>query len=61
MKLLLDARINQQFLTGLIYVNPEKENFLELLDLVDEPLASLPAERIRPPKEALDDIMEGYQ
>jgi 2-oxoglutarate ferredoxin oxidoreductase subunit beta len=61
MKLLLDARINQQFLTGLIYVNPEKENFLELLDLVDEPLVSLPAERIRPSKEALDEIMEGYK
>jgi 2-oxoglutarate ferredoxin oxidoreductase subunit beta len=61
MKLLLDARINQQFLTGLIYVNPEKENFLELLDLVDEPLVSLPAEKTRPSKEALDEIMEGYK
>jgi 2-oxoglutarate ferredoxin oxidoreductase subunit beta len=61
MKLLLDARINQQFLTGLIYVNPEKENFLELLDLVDEPLVSLPAEKTRPSKEALDEIMDGFK
>jgi 2-oxoglutarate ferredoxin oxidoreductase subunit beta len=61
MKLLLDARINQQFLTGLIYVNPEKESFLELLALVDEPLVSLPAEKIRPSKEALDEILDGFK
>ena len=27
--------------------------------VVDEPLASLPLERTRPPREALDEIMEG--
>jgi 2-oxoglutarate ferredoxin oxidoreductase subunit beta len=61
MKLLLDARVNQQFLTGLIYVNPEKENFLDLLDLVDEPLVSLPAEKLRPPKRVLNEIMESFE
>ena len=61
MKLLLDARINQHFLTGLIYVNPEKENFLELLDLVDEPLVSLPTGRTRPSKEVLDEIMDSFK
>jgi 2-oxoglutarate ferredoxin oxidoreductase subunit beta len=42
----------------LIYIEPERENFLELLDLVDEPLALLPMEKVRPPKQALDEVME---
>ena len=32
--------------------------FLELLGVVDEPLATLPESRTRPPKEALDLVME---
>ncbi|MFQ5791624.1 MAG: 2-oxoacid:ferredoxin oxidoreductase subunit beta [Acidobacteriota bacterium] len=58
LELLLDANQNQQFLTGLIYVEPGKKSFLDLLNLVDEPLARLPEDKVRPPKEALDDIME---
>jgi 2-oxoglutarate ferredoxin oxidoreductase subunit beta len=61
LQLLLDAQIQQQFLTGLIYVNPEKENFLDLLEIVEEPLAHLPPERIRPSKETLEEIMEGFK
>ena len=61
MKLLLDARISQQFLTGLIYVNPDKQNFLELLDMIEEPLVSLPQETVRPSKKVLDEIMESFE
>jgi 2-oxoglutarate ferredoxin oxidoreductase subunit beta len=46
-----------QMLTGLVYLQPEKKSFLDLLNTVDEPLHSLPLERTRPPKEALDKIM----
>jgi len=56
--LLREAREKNEFITGLIYVEPERQNFIELLDLVDEPLALLPMERVRPPKEALDEVME---
>jgi 2-oxoglutarate ferredoxin oxidoreductase subunit beta len=55
------ARENQQFITGLIYVDPERQNFLELLELVDEPLAHLPQEKLRPPKEALDEVMDSLK
>lgn len=61
LELLLDAHDKQQFLTGLIYVDTKQKNLVELLDLVDEPLASLPLERLRPPKTALDDIMEALK
>jgi 2-oxoglutarate ferredoxin oxidoreductase subunit beta len=58
LELLREAREKNEFITGLIYVEPERQNFLELLDLVDEPLALLPMEKVRPPKEALDEVME---
>ena len=46
-----------QMLTGLVYLRPEKKSFMELLNVVDEPLGGLPLERTRPPREALDKIM----
>ena len=49
---------NGQMLTGLVYLRPEKKSFISLLNLVDEPLQSLPTERTRPPREALDKIMK---
>lgn len=61
LELLLDAHDNQQFLTGLIYLDTKQKNLLELLDIVDEPLATLPLERVRPPKSALDEIMESLK
>lgn len=44
--------------TGILYVDPDARNFIELLNLVDEPLATLPESKVRPPKEALDEVME---
>ncbi len=58
LELILDAHEKQQFLTGLIYVDTKQKNLIELLNVVDEPLATLPLDRVRPPKKALDDIME---
>jgi len=46
-----------QMLTGLVYLQPEKKSFIDLLNVVDEPLNLLPIERTRPGKEVLDTIM----
>lgn len=46
-----------QMLTGLVFLRPEKPSFLELLRLVDQPLASLSQEHTRPGREALAQIM----
>jgi len=51
------ANENGQMLTGLVFLRPEKKSFINLLNLVDEPLYSLPIERTRPKREALDKIM----
>ncbi len=44
--------------TGLIYLDTSRPAFTDLLNLVDEPLATLPEVRVRPSKEALDAVME---
>jgi 2-oxoglutarate ferredoxin oxidoreductase subunit beta len=61
LELLMEAREKQQFLTGLLFVDPDEKNFIDLLNLVDEPLATLPLERTRPKKAALDAIMESLK
>jgi 2-oxoglutarate/2-oxoacid ferredoxin oxidoreductase subunit beta len=50
-----------EYATGLIYYEPDRDDFMTLLHLVDEPLASLPLERVRPGREALEEIMEGLR
>jgi len=52
------ANTGGQMLTGLVFLQPEKKSFIDLLNMVDEPLNTLPLERTRPPKEALDAIMQ---
>src|SRR5205823_5914813 len=46
-----------QMLTGLVYLVPQKKSFIDLLNFADDPLATMPLERVRPPREALDKIM----
>jgi 2-oxoglutarate ferredoxin oxidoreductase subunit beta len=53
-----EAEKREEVLTGVLYVNTEKPNFLEMLNMLDEPLATLPESKVRPPKEALDEAME---
>ena len=52
------ARRDHEVLTGILYVNPEGKTLLDLLRTVDEPLATLPQERTRPGRAALEEIME---
>jgi len=52
------AEKKHEVLTGVLYVNTQKPNFFEVLNMMDEPLATLPASKVRPPKEALETIME---
>jgi len=50
-----------EFATGLIYIEPDRDDFITQMNMVDEPLASLPLERTRPGREALDEIMESLR
>jgi len=50
-----------EFATGVLYIEPDKDDFVTLLNVVDEPLATLPLERVRPGREALEEIMESLR
>jgi 2-oxoglutarate ferredoxin oxidoreductase subunit beta len=39
-------------------VDTKKPNFMEMLNMDDAPLATLPESKVRPPKEVLDQVME---
>jgi 2-oxoglutarate ferredoxin oxidoreductase subunit beta len=60
-RLLHETARRGEFATGIIYIEPDKEDFIRSLNLVDEPLAFLPTERVRPPKAVLDHIMDGLR
>jgi 2-oxoglutarate ferredoxin oxidoreductase subunit beta len=55
---LAQAEQDGEVLTGVLYVNTAKPTFIELLNLSDDPLATLPQSKVRPPKAALDQVME---
>jgi 2-oxoglutarate ferredoxin oxidoreductase subunit beta len=52
-----NASEEHQFLTGLLYIDETKADFTSMMNLTDAPLATLPQDMVRPPKEALDEIM----
>ena len=52
-----EAHDKGEVLTGVFYVNPEKPSFVDMLNMTEEPLATLPQDRVRPPQEALDAAM----
>ncbi len=56
-KTLMEAHDKGEVLTGVFYIDTQKPTFTDLLNLVDEPLATLPQERTRPPKPVLEEIM----
>jgi 2-oxoglutarate ferredoxin oxidoreductase subunit beta len=58
LRLLTESHDKGEIITGLFYVDTKRESFLDLLNLVDEPLATLPESRVRPPKQVLDELME---
>lgn len=53
------AQQQQEFITGLVYYNPQRPNLAQVLRLGETPLAQLPAEKLRPAKEKLDEVMAG--
>jgi 2-oxoglutarate ferredoxin oxidoreductase subunit beta len=53
-----EADLKGEVLTGVLYVDTGKPTFMDMLNMADEPLATLPESKTRPPKESLDQIME---
>jgi 2-oxoglutarate ferredoxin oxidoreductase subunit beta len=60
-RLIHDTAARGEFATGILYIEPAKQDFVTLLNLVDEPLATLPLDRVRPGRDVLDEIMESLK
>jgi 2-oxoglutarate/2-oxoacid ferredoxin oxidoreductase subunit beta len=61
LRLLHETSRRGEVATGMLYVEPDRDDFITLLDLVAEPLATLPLERVRPGKAVLDEVMESLK
>lgn len=53
-----EAHEKGEVLTGVFYVNTKAPTFLDLLNMTEEPLATLPEATVRPGKEVLEQVME---
>jgi 2-oxoglutarate/2-oxoacid ferredoxin oxidoreductase subunit beta len=61
LRILHESREKGEFLTGLLFIDPAKPDFTELLNMPEEPLALLPPERTRPSAAALEEIMDSLR
>jgi 2-oxoglutarate ferredoxin oxidoreductase subunit beta len=55
---LTEAHDKGEVLTGVFYVNTKAPNFIDMLNVVEQPLATLPESMTRPGREVLDAVME---
>jgi 2-oxoglutarate ferredoxin oxidoreductase subunit beta len=60
-KRLMDAHANNEVLTGVFYVNPKAPTFIDMLNMTDDSLATLPDSVVRPGREVLDQVMQELQ
>ena len=59
-KMLMEAHDTGEVLTGVFYVDTQKPDFTSLLNMVDDPLATLSQERVRPGREVLKELMGAH-
>ena len=53
-----EAHEKNEVLTGVFYVNPEAPSFIDMLNVTEEPLATLPESVTRPSRQVLEQVME---
>ncbi len=57
-KRLAEGHAKGEVLTGVFYVNTQAPNFIEMLNVTDHPLTTLPESVVRPGREVLEQVME---
>jgi 2-oxoglutarate ferredoxin oxidoreductase subunit beta len=60
-RLLHESNMRGEFATGILYIEPDKDDFVDTLNIVDTPLAFLSQEQTRPGREVLDQLMDGLK
>jgi 2-oxoglutarate ferredoxin oxidoreductase subunit beta len=61
MRVMHETHSRGEFATGVLYIEPDKDDLLTQLNLVDSPLAFLPPESVRPGREVLDAVMDEHR
>jgi 2-oxoglutarate ferredoxin oxidoreductase subunit beta len=59
--MLMERHEKEEVLTGVFYVNTQEQDFTSRLNMVDDPLATLPMERVRPSREVLAELMQAHK
>jgi 2-oxoglutarate ferredoxin oxidoreductase subunit beta len=54
---LMESSSKDEILTGIFYINTTKPTFIDQLNIVDEPLSTLPESVTRPSREVLEKLM----
>jgi 2-oxoglutarate ferredoxin oxidoreductase subunit beta len=57
LRVLTAAHHQGEVLTGVFYIDRAKPDFIEQLGIVEQPLARLPLETVRPPRAVLEEVM----
>jgi len=57
-KRLVESAEKDEVLTGVLYINNTAPNFIEMLNMTEQPLASLSEDAVRPSREVLEECME---
>jgi 2-oxoglutarate ferredoxin oxidoreductase subunit beta len=55
---LMESHAKGEVLTGVFYINANAPSFIDMLNVTDEPLATLPESLTRPSREVLAKCME---
>src|SRR6202158_1567314 len=58
---LMESHAKGEVLTGVFYINAKAPNFIDMLNVTDQPLATLPESVTRPSREVLAKCMEELQ
>jgi 2-oxoglutarate ferredoxin oxidoreductase subunit beta len=61
MRLMHETHSRGEFATGILYIEPDKDDLLTQLNLIDQPLAFLGPDAARPGKDVLDAEMEAHR
>ena len=57
LRVLTAAHHEGEVLTGVFYIDRDKPDFIDQLGIVEQPLARLPLETVRPPRAVLEEVM----
>ena len=57
-RVLAEDKAQQKVVTGIIYIEKDGNTLADVMSMVDDPLATLPQERVRPSREVLEEIMD---